>query len=218
MATSQLRVETPAEVSTESTGLPRALWFLAAAMLLIRSAEVFYVPIMPLYARLLDVGVPLIVIGLVTSIDRLGAVLINPFAGRWADAVGQRRPYIIGVGITSIASVLGGLATGIVDLGAYRLISGIGYGTLTIAAMSYVSDATTTRNRATAMSIFSASKLAGAALGPLPGGYISESFAPALAGYRATFFAGGLLELLVGASAFFMIRQQRPAARASDAR
>src|SRR3972149_4167756 len=101
MATSQLRVETPAELSTESTGLPRALWFLAAAMLLIRSAEVFSVPIMPLYARLLDTGVPLIVIGRVTSIDRLGGVLISPFAGRWADAVGRRRPYIIGVGITA---------------------------------------------------------------------------------------------------------------------
>lgn len=35
MATSQLRVETPAELSTASSGLPRALWFLAAAMLLI---------------------------------------------------------------------------------------------------------------------------------------------------------------------------------------
>lgn len=177
-------------------------------MLLIRSAEVFYVPIMPLYARLLDLGVPLFVVGLVTSIDRLGAVLSSPFAGRWADAVGRRRPYIIGVGMTSIASALGGLASGIVDLAVYRLISGIGYGTLTIAAMSYVSDVTTIRNRATAMSIFSASTLAGAALGPFVGGYIAESFTLALTGYKATFFAGALLELIVGAYAFFMVREQ----------
>jgi predicted MFS family arabinose efflux permease len=113
------------------------------------------------------------------------------------------------VGLTALASVLGGLAVGIVDLTSYRLISGLGYGTLTIAAMSYISDITTTRNRATALSIFSASTLAGAALGPFPGGYIAESFSPALTGYKATFFAGGILELLVGIYAFFMIRELR---------
>lgn len=212
-----LRLERPAGPRAAGIGLPVALWVLAAAMLVVRSAEVFYVPIMPLYARTLDVGVPLFVIGLVTSVDRLGAMLISPLGGRWADRAGRRRPYMVGVGVTATASVLGGLAVGVFDLGAYRLISGMGYGMLTIAAMSYVSDSTTARNRATAMSIFSASTLAGAALGPVPGGYITESFAPALAGYKATFFAGGLLELLVGAYAFFMIREQGRAATASAA-
>lgn len=204
-----LRLERPAGRRATGAGVPVARWGLAAAMLLVRSAEVFYVPIMPLYARTLDVGVPLLVIGLVTSVDRLGATLISPLGGRWADRAGRRRPYLVGVGVTATASILGGLALGVVDLGAYRLISGMGYGLLTIAAMAYVSDITTARNRATAMSIFSASTLAGAALGPAPGGDITESFAPALAGYKATFFAGGLLELLVGAWAFFMIREQR---------
>lgn len=213
-----LRLERPAGRRSARIGLPVALWVLAAAMLIVRSAEVFYVPIMPLYARTLDVGVPLLVIGLVTSVDRLGAMLISPLSGRWADRAGRRRPYLVGVGVTATASVLGGLAVGVFDLGAYRLISGVGYGMLTVAAMSYVSDITTARNRATAMSIFSASTLAGAALGPVPGGYITESFAPALAGYKATFFAGGLLELLVGAYAFFMIREQRRTATVSAAR
>jgi predicted MFS family arabinose efflux permease len=212
--TTELRLESPAERGAER--LPAALWALAGAMLIIRSAEVFYVPIMPLYARMLNVGVPLAVIGLVTSVDRLGAVVAGPFVGRWADRAGRRRPYLIGVGMTAIASILGGVALGIFDLAAYRIISGIGTGMLTVAAMSYVSDITTTRNRATAMSIFSASTLAGAALGPFPGGYIAESFTPALTGYKATFFAGGLLKLLVGAYAFFMIREQRrPAARSA---
>lgn len=204
-----LRLEQRTGRRAAGGGVPVALWGLAVAMLVVRSAEVFYVPIMPLYARTLDVGVPLLVIGLVTSIDRLGAMLISPLGGRWADRAGRRRPYLVGVAVTATASVLGGLAASVFDLGAYRLVSGMGYGMLTIAAMAYVSDITTARNRATAMSIFSASTLAGAALGPVPGGYITESFAPALAGYRATFFAGGVIELLVGGYAFFMIREQR---------
>ncbi len=63
MAELELRLESAAERSAEWIGLPLALWVLAGAMLVIRSAEVFYVPIMPLYARMLDVGAPLAVIG-----------------------------------------------------------------------------------------------------------------------------------------------------------
>jgi MFS family permease len=124
--TTELRLESPVERGAEWIKLPAALWTLAGAMLVIRSAEVFYVPIMPLYARMLNVGVPLAVIGLVTSVDRLGTVVTGPFVGRWADRAGRRRPYLIGVGITAIASILGGVALGIFDLAAYRIISGIG--------------------------------------------------------------------------------------------
>src|SRR3990172_3820372 len=93
-ATAQaLRLERPGGRRAAPVGLPVALWALAGAMLVVRSAEVFYVPIMPLYARTLDVVVPLFVIGVVTSIDRLGAMLISPLSGRWADRAGRRRPY-----------------------------------------------------------------------------------------------------------------------------
>src|SRR3989337_914394 len=113
-----LRLERPAGRRAAPIGLPGALWVLAGAMLVVRSAEVFYVPIMPLYARTLDVVVPLFVIGVVTSIDRLGAMLISPLSGRWADRAGRRRPYLVGVGITAAASVLGGLAGGVLDIAA----------------------------------------------------------------------------------------------------
>ena len=79
MAELELSLESPAERSTDWFGLPVALWILAGAMLVVRSAEVFYVPIMPLYARMLDVGVPLVVIGLVTS-GGFGHTLQKPIA------------------------------------------------------------------------------------------------------------------------------------------
>ena len=43
-------------VSTFAT-LPRAVFLLAAAMLFMRSAENFYVPILPLYVRVLDASI-----------------------------------------------------------------------------------------------------------------------------------------------------------------
>ena len=193
--------------------LPRPVYLLSIALLLMRSAEHFYVPILPLYVRVLDASIPMFLVGLVVGIHRLGMVIANPIAGSWCDRIGFRKPFLIGVVITSAASALGGAALGAADLTLYRILSGIGYGTLTMAAMGFINSVTTPQNRATAMSLLSASTLAGAALGPFPGGYIAESLASVLSGYRWTFFSGGLVQILVGVAAFFLIRDRAAIAR-----
>jgi MFS family permease len=208
------RVPVFEERASGYASLPKNVFLLSAALLVMRSAETFYAPILPLYARVLDASIALFWVGVVTGIHRLGSVIMNPIAGPWCDRTGQRKPFIVGVLVASVASILGGLAFSVADLTLYRLLSGVGYGTLTIAALSYINSVTTIQNRATAMSLLSASTLAGAALGPFPGGYIAESFTPAILGYRMTFYSGGLIQLLVGIGAFFLIRQGMRSRRA----
>jgi MFS family permease len=58
------------------------------------------------------------------------------------------------------------------------------------------------------MGIFSASTLAGAAIGPLPGGLIAEAFSPRLLGYRATFYVSAAVMILVGVYAYFLIKER----------
>lgn len=130
---------------------------------------------------------------------------MTPVAGSWCDRIRYGMPYMVGIFLASGACLLGGLAASSIDLGLYRLLSGMGYGTVTISTMAFANQVTTPENRATAMSFISASMLAGAAIGPLPGGYIAQSFSTPLFGYRATFFVGGLIELLVGIFTFFII-------------
>ena len=48
--------------------IPRAVFVLSAALLVMRSAQTFYVPILPLYIRILDTSIPLFVVGLVTGV------------------------------------------------------------------------------------------------------------------------------------------------------
>jgi MFS family permease len=185
--------------------IPRLVFSLAIALMLMRCAESFFVPILPIYVRVLDASIPLFIIGLITSIHRLGAVLVTPVAGSWCDRFWYGKPFIIGVFVTSGACILSGMSSGAIDLGLYRLLSGMGYGTVTIATLTFTNRVTPPENRATAMSLISSSILAGAAIGPLPGGYIAQSFNTLLLGYRATFFIGGFIELLVGIYAFFLI-------------
>jgi MFS family permease len=176
-------------------------------MLLMRAAQTFYVPILPLYIRVLDASIPLFLVGLVTGVHRLGAVVINPFAGRWCDRTGYKQPFMIGVLVMSLACILASISFGPADLTLYLILSGVGYGTVALAALAYINGETTADNRATAMSLLSATTLAGAAIGPLPGGYIADAFSTAITGYRATFFSGGILLLLGGVYAFFLIRR-----------
>jgi len=57
------------------TSLAAAIWFLSAAIMVMRIAEVFYVPILPLYVKALDAAAPLLLIGLVTGIHRLSLAI-----------------------------------------------------------------------------------------------------------------------------------------------
>ncbi len=188
--------------------LPASIWLLSGAIMAMRIAEVFYVPILPLYVKILDSAAPLFMVGLVTGVHRLSLALTQPLAGGWLDRAGRKKPFIIGTIIAAVASFLGGVAIGHVDLILYRVFSGIGFGILTLAAMAYITDITSPRNRATAMGIFSASTLAGAAIGPLPGGMIAEAFSTRLLGYRATFYSSGVLMILVGVYAYFLIKER----------
>lgn len=187
--------------------VPKVVFLLSALLLVMRSAQGFYTPILPLYIRIVDASIPLFVVGILTGIPRLGEVVINPFAGRWCDRIGYRRPFIVGVMVMSLACILASMAFGAGDLTLYLILSGVGYGAVVIAALAYITSVTSAENRATAMSLLSASTLAGAALGPLPGGYIADAFSPVLLGYRATFFCGGLILLLGGIYAFFLTRR-----------
>jgi hypothetical protein len=48
--------------------IPRAVFVLSAALLVMRSAQTFYVPIFPLYIRILDTSIPLFVVELVAGV------------------------------------------------------------------------------------------------------------------------------------------------------
>jgi MFS family permease len=188
--------------------LPAAIWLLSAAIMAMRIAEVFYVPILPLYVKALDTAAPLFLVGIVTGIHRLSLAFTQPLAGGWLDRAGRKKPFIIGTGIAAVSSLLGGAAFGPADLVLYRVFSGVGFGLLTLAALAFITDITSSNNRATAMGIFSASTLAGAAIGPLPGGMIAESFSSHLLGYRATFYFSGTFMILVGLYAYFLIKER----------
>jgi EmrB/QacA subfamily drug resistance transporter len=96
------------------------------------------------------------------------AVLVP--AGRWADRVGRRRVFVVGLAGFTIGSVLCGLAPGVGLLIAARVIQAAGAGAMVPASLSLLLAAVPPTGRAKALGTWSALGALGAALGPVIGG------------------------------------------------
>src|SRR5712692_6781478 len=96
------------------------------------------------------------------------AVLVP--AGRWADRVGRRRILVAGLIGFSLGSALCGLAPGVPELIAARIVQAAGAGLMVPASLSLLLASVPAAGRAKAIGTWSAFGALGAALGPVIGG------------------------------------------------
>jgi EmrB/QacA subfamily drug resistance transporter len=100
------------------------------------------------------------------------AVLVP--AGRWADRIGRRRVFTIGlIGFTA-GSLLCGLAPGVAALIVARVIQAAGAGLMVPASLSLLLASVPAKGRAKAIGAWSALGALGAALGPVIGGSLVQ--------------------------------------------
>jgi EmrB/QacA subfamily drug resistance transporter len=100
------------------------------------------------------------------------AVLIP--AGRWADQVGRRRAFLVGLAVFTGGSLLCGLAPGVAWLVAARVVQAVGAGVMVPASLSLLLAVVPAAHRARALGSWSALGALGAALGPVIGGGLVE--------------------------------------------
>jgi EmrB/QacA subfamily drug resistance transporter len=100
------------------------------------------------------------------------AVLVP--AGRWADRVGRRRIFVAGLAAFCLGSLLCGLAPGVAELVAARLIQAVGAGLMVPASLSLVLASVPAAIRGQAIGTWSAVAAMGAALGPVIGGSLVQ--------------------------------------------
>ena len=143
-----------------------------------------------------------------------GSLLL--LGGRAADMLGRRRMFLAGLGVFTLASVGSALAGSAAALFAARAGQGIGAAMLSPAALSIITSTFTDgAERARALGVWGAIGGAGAAIGVLLGGVLTE-----LVDWRAIFFINAPIGIAVGVLAFRVIPAQpaRPQWRALDVR
>ena len=101
-----------------------------------------------------------------------GSLLL--FGGRLADLVGRRRLFLTGLGVFTVSSVASALAGTAAALFAARAGQGLGAAMLSPAALSIITTAFQGKQRARALAAWGAVGGAGAAIGVLVGGILTE--------------------------------------------
>ncbi len=130
--------------------------------------------------------------GLLSTVFTLGLGLAALPAGYIADRIGRKNMIQAGLIIFSIATGLQGVAHGLLDLTAYRVVSGIGEGAQNAALYAAVG-AYFHRNRSLAVGTLNVGYGVGAFIGPLLGNYALQ-----LSGsWRVPLFIFALLGLVV---------------------
>ncbi len=133
-------------------------------------------------------------------------MIAAPFIGAFADRGSRPRILALGVGIWSLATAAGGLATNYGSLLASRAAVGIGeaaYGTI---APALLADYFPERLRGRVFAIFFAATPVGSALGYVLGGLVDKHY-----GWRHAFYVAGLPGLLL---AFLALALYEPRASA----
>ncbi|WP_371496007.1 MFS transporter [Kitasatospora sp. NBC_00374] len=114
----------------------------------------------------------------------LGFAGLLLLGGRIADLVGPRRAFLTGLGVFTLASLVGGLADGAGPLIAARAAQGVGGAVLAPATLTLIMTTfTEPRARTRAMGAWSAVMAAGGAAGAVVGGLLTE-----YAGWRWVLF------------------------------
>jgi len=138
--------------------------------------------------------------GLPITLFMLAGMLVVPLGGGLADRFGARWVFLAGVIPATIGYFGTFLAQDYYDLVGWRILSGIGYGIIFIAAQAWVADNTDTRNRAQGMSVFVGGVFAATICGPSIGGIFADRI-----GFEATFLISAGLAVISGLVVYFML-------------
>lgn len=117
----------------------------------------------------------------------VGSLVLGPFADRY----GRRKILIVALAINALGLFLSTTANSAVELGLWRVVTGLGVGGILASATVITSEYANARRRGMAVSIFTA----GYGLGATLGGMGATQLIPAF-GWRSVFLIGGLLTLV----------------------
>ena len=102
--------------------------------------------------------------------------IILPISGWLSNVVGRKRFYMFCVGLFTVSSVLCAFADSLYMMLFFRVLQGIGGGGLAPTEQSIFADSFTPKQRAIAFSLYGFTIVTAPAIGPVLGGWLTDSF------------------------------------------
>jgi multidrug resistance protein len=154
------------------------------------------IPILPFYAE--HFGASAFQVGLLSMSYSLMQFIFAPIWGRISDRIG-RRPVLLSCLLgTAVGHLFFSLADSLIMLFITRSITGIAAASIPVA-MAYISDVTTSENRAKGMGLVGAAFGLGFIFGPAIGGILSQH------GFPVPIYFAALLSFVASVLAYFLL-------------
>ncbi|MFP5415616.1 MAG: MFS transporter [Actinomycetes bacterium] len=190
--------------------LPREIWVLVSAALVIALGFGLIAPILPQYAASFDVG--LAAASAIVTVFSLTRMAFAPAAGQLIARFGERWMYLAGLAVVAASSFLCAAAQGYVDLLVWRALGGIGSVTFTVSSMGLIVRLAPPSARGRTSALYGSAFLLGNVTGPLLG------TALAVFGYRVAFATYGVAVVVALLLVAVFLGSPAPRSTSTDAR
>lgn len=147
--------------------LPREVWVLVSANVLIAAGFGLVAPAIPVFAKSFDVGIS--AASLVVSAFAGARLVFAPATGPLITKLGERKVYLWGLIIVAVSTGAAGFAQTYTQLVVFRGLGGIGSTMFTVSAVALLIHLTPPPLRGRASGLFGAGFLTGNVVGPLGG-------------------------------------------------
>jgi EmrB/QacA subfamily drug resistance transporter len=124
--------------------------------------------------------------------------------GRLGDIFGRRRMFLVGVTIFALSSATAGFAPDATSLVVSRVAQGVGAALMMPATLSIITNAFPAHERGKAMGMWAGVSALALAVGPVLGGFLTESVS-----WRAIFFLNIPVAIGAVAASLFAVRESR---------
>lgn len=188
--------DTTESVSQRVT-LPREIWVLVAAAVVVSLGYGIVAPVLPQFAK--SFGVTTAAATVVVSAFAFMRLAFAPASGKLSTMFGERWMYVLGMAIVATSSVASGLAQNYWQLLVFRGLGGIGSVTFSVAAMSLIFKLAPTGGKGRASAAYGSGFLIGNIFGPAVGAMIAPL------GYRWPFMIYAVLLGVGGLIVFLMV-------------
>lgn len=190
--------EIPAAPKKDPDAIDKRVWPIAFSSLLMGIAIGVVIPLLPLFSK--ELGLSTSQFGFLISSMGLARLLLNIPAAALVDKIGRKPLLVGGPLLTSLSMVGTGLASGLNELVTWRLMTGAGGSLQMSGAQSYLSDISTTANRARTIAPTSIAFQVGFSIGPSVSGLLAELY-----GLRPPFFFVGAAIATVAINNYLML-------------
>ncbi|MFT3876483.1 MAG: MFS transporter [Propioniciclava sp.] len=170
---------TPQPATATRPPVPREIWVLIVAALIIALGFGLIAPILPQYAASFDVGVA--AASAIVTVFALTRMAFAPAAGSLIGRFGERRAYLAGLLIVALSSLMCVFAGSYLELIAWRAIGGIGSVMFTVSSMGLIVRLAPPQARGRTSALYGSAFLLGNIIGPVLGAFM------AVLGYRVAF-------------------------------